>query len=245
MPNPGTPARRAKNATNLTKTPTSRKGRSARRDLSQQQEDVEDVDATPKIPQTWSARAIPQQKETADADTTPRPPSAFGDAPVLSHKTASTSRDSSTRGFSPAKMAALKSMKGGHEYTLINVANVEDQEDHALRSVCGFLSQLDDVAEGAGLLPLSAQTTVRADHRMRRELKLPHYFDNTPARQDLGGWPTVEEVVNLCDKSVEYDEEQENEAAWNCAVHWPVASLALRLSAFTKELELKNMYVIP
>lgn len=57
----------------------------------------------------------------------------------------------------------------------------------------------------------------------------------------LGRTPTLAEIERLRSITKEYELDQEHEAAWNCAVHWPVAELALASSTYVDRLRVKNM----
>ena len=191
--------------------------------------------ALQELPAETQQVVVHDEEAAFDEEPTPRAQSQPAFLPQEQR-----SSNSSTRSQSPVKMAGLKNIQGGLEYVMIDSNDVLEDEGHPLREIAGLLEALDDFAQGVGVIP-STMLEIRQDRKHQRDLRYHHHFDDSGRRAGLGKAPDISEVVRLYSQTEEYEVEQEHEAAWNCAVHWPIARLALDLSAHADSLQLKNM----
>ena len=89
--------------------------------------------------QPLSPRQEDIQEDEFDADPTPRGLS-------LSERMLPPSSSSSTRSRSPVKMAGLKNIQGGLEYTIIQSNAVLDDESHPLYSTRAAIEAFDEIS---------------------------------------------------------------------------------------------------
>ena len=135
-------------------------------------------------------------------------------------------------------------MHKGLEYHLIDYGDVQQRRDHPLHAIVDFIRKMDDLLQGVGVIPDERRQECRnADPH---DFRLEHLFDRDEemGRKVLGSSPSMLEAMKIWRKSVRFETDQEPEAAWNCAVHYPVADLAGELSAHSNKIELKNMQVL-
>lgn len=171
-----------------------------------------------------------------DPDRTPR---SIPQAPSMPPPKTPSSR-SSNRSESPDKMAGLRNNKGGLDYVMIDIDEILANEEHALHELADVLDRLEAFSRGVGVIPPD-MLEVRQDPRVHRELRYDYPFDPSTQRAALGQAPDISNVVRLSTSTEVCQVEQEPEPAWNCAVHWPLAQLALDLSIHTDNVLLKNM----
>lgn len=171
-----------------------------------------------------------------DPDRTPR---SIPQAPSMPPPKTPSSR-SSNRSESPDKMAGLRNIKGGLDYVMMDIDEILANEEHALHELADVLDRLEAFSRGVGVIPPD-MLKIRQDPRVHRELRYDYPFDPSTQRAALGQAPDISNVVRLSTSTEVCQVEQEPEPAWNCAVHWPLAQLALDLSIHADNVLLKNM----
>lgn len=121
-----------------------------------------------------------------------------------------------------------------------------DKSDDDLAPCRDMLVRIDDITQNnIGVVSAACKSQLQTDARTRRFFTSDLTFiaeshaveDGAACGQD----PDLECMVEVYECSREYKQRQMTEAAWNCAVHFPVLDLARKLTPYSSSVRVVNM----
>ncbi|EQL00892.1 hypothetical protein OCS_03391 [Ophiocordyceps sinensis CO18] len=180
-----------------------------------------------------SVERSPSKRRCLDDDAIPttRP---MARRPIIS---ADQSLDWSSRVSSPSKQSReapskrLYLLQSAHVMGYRSFAADGDKAPAALQAIVACI--VED-ARGTGILSPSDVDALKdkADTNPSVDwlLKKPQIVDTSGRRERLGKLPDMGTLANILEEAEDCERRTHAEASWNCAVHYPLLSVALRLA---------------
>lgn len=140
-------------------------------------------------------------------------------------------------------------MADGFKYkTTVNLYPESDSSNHKddddeLSPCRNMLLRLDGITQNnAGVVSVACKSQLQADTRTRYYFASDHTFILDPLdAATVGSHPDIDNMVDLYECRKEYKQRQMTEAAWNCAMHFPVLDMARKLTPHYREMRVVNM----
>ncbi|KIX05161.1 uncharacterized protein Z518_06033 [Rhinocladiella mackenziei CBS 650.93] len=107
--------------------------------------------------------------------------------------------------------------------------------------------KLRAVGGGSGVMPAHIRDEI-FDHGGKTDLLLPHMFDETSVASGRPTTQLLSELYNvdeICKATKRCSLNRQAEPAWNCAVHYPIINLALRICEGVEVLNVTTAKICP
>ncbi|KAK7433629.1 hypothetical protein Landi51_13847 [Colletotrichum acutatum] len=198
----------------------------------------------PLTPTSSDKMASPIKRQRASASSTSSDGSVIDlqeltPRPVKSHRSdprpGRLTRASSTRSGASSSRASPKKHLAYRQYKTapITVRQYWPNEESVPCSLHEMWGKLARFNKGANVISMrkKAEIDAAADSLLRRQTIERWYYDDAPARDDIGESPSVAQVMSILENARFCSDEGYCEASWNQVVHGEVLQLAVPLLA--------------